>query len=125
MTHAGYDTPAEYRRRNQRSYATMRANVLELIREAEALQRELPQTSPTTFHAELKRRVGQCVATLYLLANLDPPSAVEPFRRLAALLDEPLQMPSTFVEFLQRYDQREPADGNVIDLAAWRTRQAR
>jgi len=120
MKHIGYETAAEYERARQKSFATMRANLLDLIREAEELLRAESARSEDQRNADLVLRVGQCTSTLYLLANLDPPSAVEPYRRLSKLMGEPLAMPLTFVDFLQRFDQRRATDGNIVDLDAWR-----
>lgn len=120
MKHIGYETAGDYERARQKSFATMRANLLGLIREAEDMLRAESAASADQRKADLVLRVGQCTSTLYLLANLDPPSAVEPFRRLSKLMGEPLSMPVPFVDFLQRFDQRTATDGNIVDLGAWR-----
>lgn len=120
MKHIGYETASEYERARQKSFATMRANLLDLVREAEQMLLSEAVGNEDQRNADLALRVGQCTSTLYLLANLDPPSAVEPYRRLATLMGEPLAMPLPFVDFLQRFDQRGATDGNIVDLAAWR-----
>lgn len=120
MKHIGYETTGDYERARQKSFATMRANLLELIREAEDMLGAESAGNADQRKADLVVRVGQCTSTLYLLANLDPPSAVEPYRRLSKLMGEPLSMPVPFVDFLQRFDQRTATNGNIVDLGAWR-----
>lgn len=123
MKHIGYETAAQYERARQKSFATMRANLLELIREAEEMLHAASAESEEQRRADLVLRVGQCTSTLYLLANLDPPSAVEPYRRLSKLMGEPISMPVPFVDFLLHFDQRSATDGNVVDLGAWRNQR--
>lgn len=124
MKHIGYETSDEYYRARQKSFATMRANLLALIREAEIMLRADAERTPAQRRASLHQRVAQCTSTLYLLANLDPASAVEPYQRLSALVGSELTMPSPFVEFLRSFDHRSAEQGNVVDLGAWRQRRS-
>ena len=120
MKSASYETKAAYLLARHRSMATMQAGLLQMIANAE----EAMSNGRDLLGIELRLR-GQCVCTLWLLANLEPHAAVEPYRRLCALLRDDLEMPSTFVAFLAAQAGQGPVRSNVVDLLSWRAYRGR
>ena len=120
MNSASYETKAAYLLARHRSMATMQAELLQMIADAEAAMSD----GRDLLGIELRLR-GQCVCTLWLLANLEPHAAVDPYRRLCALLRSDLEMPSTFVAFLAAQTEQCAETTKVVDLLSWRAYRGR
>lgn len=120
LNSASYENKAAYLLARHRSMATMQAGLLQMIGDAEAAI----SAGRDLLEIELRLR-GQCLCTLWLLANLEPHAAVEPYRRLCALLRDDLEMPSTFVAFLAAQAGQGPVRSNVVDLLSWRAYRGR